>query len=247
MLITSLDNDRIKGYIKLKDRKYRKKTNTFIVEGRHLVLEAYKAGKIIELILEKDEVLPLDLPIVYVTNEIINRISEMETPSTVMALCKMDEEEEIKGEKILMLDGIQDPGNLGTIIRSSLAFNVDTIVLSPECVDLYNPKVIRSTQGMLFGINIIRKDLEPIIEELKEKEIPVYGTKVEYGEDIVNLKDKDRKKYALIMGNEGQGVRSEILDMCDKYLYIDMNDQVESLNVAVATSILLYEFNKVGE
>lgn len=247
MLITSLDNDRIKGYIKLKDRKYRKKTNTFIVEGRHLVLEAYKAGKIIELILEKDEVLPLDLPIVYVTNEIINRISEMETPSTVMALCKMDEDEEVKGEKILMLDGIQDPGNLGTIIRSSLAFNVDTIVLSPECVDLYNPKVIRSTQGMLFGINIIRKDLEPIIEELKEKEIPVYGTKVEYGEDIVNLKDKDRKKYALIMGNEGQGVRREILDMCDKYLYIDMNDQVESLNVAVATSILLYEFNKVGE
>lgn len=247
MLITSLDNDRIKGYIKLKDRKYRKKTNTFIVEGRHLVLEAYKAGKIIELILEKDEVLPLDLPIVYVTNEIINRISEMETPSTVMALCKMDEDEEVKGEKILMLDGIQDPGNLGTIIRSSLAFNVDTIVLSPECVDLYNPKVIRSTQGMLFGINIIRKDLEPIIEELKEKEIPVYGTKVEYGEDVVNLKDKDRKKYALIMGNEGQGVRREILDMCDKYLYIDMNDQVESLNVAVATSILLYEFNKVGE
>lgn len=247
MLITSLDNDRIKGYIKLKDRKYRKKTNTFIVEGRHLVLEAYKAGKIIELILEKDEVLPLDLPTVYVTNEIINRISEMETPSTVMALCKMDEEEEVKGEKILMLDGIQDPGNLGTIIRSSLAFNVDTIVLSPECVDLYNPKVIRSTQGMLFGINIIRKDLEPIIEELKEKEIPVYGTKVEYGEDIVNLKDKDRKKYVLIMGNEGQGVRREILDMCDKYLYIDMNDQVESLNVAVATSILLYEFNKVGE
>ena len=88
MLITSLDNDRIKGYIKLKDRKYRKKTNTFLVEGRHLVLEAYKAGKIIELILEKDEVLPLDLPIVYVTNEIISRISEMETPSTVMALCR---------------------------------------------------------------------------------------------------------------------------------------------------------------
>lgn len=247
MLITSLDNDRIKGYIKLKDRKYRKKTNTFIVEGRHLVLEAYKAGKIIELILEKDEVLPLDLPIVYVTNEIISRISEMETPSTVMALCKMDEEEEVKGEKILMLDGIQDPGNLGTIIRSSLAFNVDTIVLSPECVDLYNPKVIRSTQGMLFGINIVRKELEPIIEDLKQKEIPVYGTRVEYGEDVINLKDKDKKRYALIMGNEGQGVRREILDMCDKYLFIDMNDQVESLNVAVATSILLYEFNKVGE
>lgn len=247
MLITSLDNDRIKGYIKLKDRKYRKKTNTFIVEGRHLVLEAYKNNKIIELILEKDEVLPLDLPTVYVTNEIISRISEMDTPSTVMALCKMDEEGELKGDKILMLDGVQDPGNLGTIIRSSLAFNVDTIVLSPECVDLYNPKVIRSTQGMMFGINIIRQELEPIIEKLKEQEIPVYGTRVEFGEDVTNLKDKDKRKYALVMGNEGQGVRREILDMCDKYLFIDMNDQVESLNVAVATSILLYEFNKVGE
>lgn len=247
MLITSLDNDRIKGYIKLKDRKYRKKTNTYLVEGRHLVLEAYKNNKIIELILEKDEVLPLDLPTVYVTNEIISRISEMDTPSTVMALCKMDESTDIKGEKILMLDGVQDPGNLGTIIRSSLAFNVDTIVLSPECVDLYNPKVIRSTQGMMFGINIIRQELEPIIEKLKEQEIPVYGTRVEYGEDVINLKDKDKRRYALVMGNEGQGVRREILDMCDKFLFIDMNDQVESLNVAVATSILLYEFNKVGE
>lgn len=244
MLITSLDNDRIKGYIKLKDRKYRKKTNTFIVEGRHLVLEAYKVGKIIELILEKDEVLPLDLPIVYVTNEIINKISEMENPSTVMALCKMDEKEEIIGEKILMLDGIQDPGNLGTIVRSALAFNVDTIVLSPDCVDLYNPKVIRSTQGMLFGINIIRKELETVIESLKQQEIPIYGTRVEYGEDVTYLKDKDKTKYGLVMGNEGQGVRREILDMCDKYLFIDMNDKVESLNVAVATSILLYELNK---
>jgi len=244
VLITSLDNERIKGYIKLKDRKYRKKTNTFIVEGRHLVLEAYKAGKIIELILEKDEVMPLDLPIVYVTNEIINKISEMDNPSTIMALCKMDEKDELIGDKILMLDGIQDPGNLGTIIRSSLAFNVDTIVLSPECVDLYNPKVIRSTQRMILDINIIKKDLEEVINHLKQQEIPVYGTNVEYGEDVTFLKEKDKKRYGLVMGNEGQGVRSEILDLCDKYLFIDMNDKVESLNVAVATSILLYELNK---
>ena len=115
MLITSLDNDRIKNYIKLKDRKYRKKTRTFIVEGMHLVLEAYKKGIIKELILEKDVVLPLDSPVVYVTNEIINKISEMESPSNVMALCNMMDDNKIEGEKILMLDEIQDPGNLGTI------------------------------------------------------------------------------------------------------------------------------------
>jgi TrmH family RNA methyltransferase len=244
MLITSLENDRIKSYIKLKDRKYRKKTKTFIVEGMHLVLEAYKKGIIKELILEKDVVLPLDLPIVYVTNEIINKISDMESPSNVMALCNMMDDDNIVGERILMLDEVQDPGNLGTIIRSAVAFNVDTIVLSPNTVDLYNSKVIRSTQGMIFGINIVRCELENVITSLKQKEIPVYGTNVEYGEDVTVLKEKDKTKYGLVMGNEGQGVRREILDMCDKYLFIDMNDKVESLNVAVATSILLYELNK---
>jgi len=244
MLITSLDNDRIKGYIKLKERKYRKKTKTFIVEGLHLVLEAYKTGNIIELILEKDEVLPFDVPCVYVTEEIINRISLLETPSKIMALCKMPDEAEDLGNRIVLLDEIQDPGNLGTIIRSSLAFDVDTIVLSNNSVDVYNPKVIRATQGMIFHLNIIVKDLHEIIDRLKREEIPIYGTKVEYGEDVRILKEKDKRKYALVMGNEGNGISNDILDKCDKFLYIDMNNKVESLNVAVAASIILYELNR---
>ena len=243
MLITSLDNDRIKNYIKLKDRKYRKKTKTFIVEGMHLILEACKEDLVIELIVEKDVVLPINLPTVYVTNEIINKISEMESPSNVMALCKM-KEDSIVGDKILMLDDVQDPGNLGTIIRSAAAFNVDTIVLSPNTVDIYNPKVIRATQGMVFHSNIVIRELLPVIEELKQKGIPIYGTKVDYGKDVRDLKEKDRKSCCLIMGNEGNGVSKEVLDRCDAYLYIDMNEKVESLNVGVATSILLYELNK---
>lgn len=244
MLITSLENDRIKTYIKLKDRKHRKKLRKFIVEGMHLVLEAYKKGIIEELILEKDVVLPINLPTIYVTNEIINKISEMESPSNVMALCNMMDNTEIEGDKILLLDEIQDPGNLGTIIRSAVAFNVDTIVLSPDTVDLYNPKVIRATQGMIFHTNIVVKELNEVIKEIKEKEIPVYGTKVDYGEDVRSLKEKDRKKYCLVMGNEGNGVSEEILDLCDEYLYIGMNEVVESLNVGVATSIILYELNR---
>lgn len=243
MLITSLDNDRIKSYIKLKDRKYRKKSKTFIVEGLHLVLEAYKSGDLIELIIEKDEVLPLDVPTIYVTNDIINKISSLDSPSKIMGLCKMNNKEEIKGDKILLLDGVQDPGNLGTIIRSSLAFNVDTIVTSLDTVDLYNPKVLRSTQGMVFHLNIVNMDLKEVVTKLKTEEYPIYGTKVEYGADVRTLPKKDRKKYALIMGNEGKGISDEIASMCDKFLYIDMNDKVESLNVAVATSILLYELN----
>jgi len=244
MLITSLENERIKNYIKLKDKKYRKRTNTFIVEGLHLVLEAYKSGNLIELIIEKDEVLPLDVPTVFVTNEIINRISSLDTPVTILGLCKINNKKEVDGSKVLMLDGIQDPGNLGTIIRSSVAFDVDTIVLGENTVDLYNPKVVRATQGMLFHINIINKDLGSVINELKSREIPIYGTKVEYGEDVRSFPSKDKKAYGLVMGNEGAGVSSEVLDMCDKYIYIDMNEKVESLNVSIATSIILYELNR---
>lgn len=244
MLITSLDNDRIKGYIKLKERKYRKKTNTFIVEGLHSVLEAYKTGSIIELILEKDEVLPFDLPCVYVTNEIINKISSLETPSNIMALCKINNDNVELGNKILLLDNVQDPGNLGTIIRSAVAFNVDSIVLSPDCVDVYNPKVLRSTQGMIFHIPIIVRDLFETIDTIKKEEIPVYGTRVEFGEDVSSLKEKDKVKYALVMGNEGNGVKRELLEKCDKNLFIDMSEKVESLNVSVAASILMYELNK---
>lgn len=244
MLITSLSNDKIKGYIKLKNRKYRKKTKTFLVEGMHLVLEAYKKGVIRELIIQEDAVVPLNASTIYVTNEILSALSELETPPTIMAVCNMREEKEIKGDKILLLDGIQDPGNLGTIIRSAVAFHIDTIVLGQDTVDLYNSKVIRSTQGMIFHINIIEDDLTNVINKLKSEEVPVYGTRVNYGIDVKSLKEKDRRKYALVVGNEGNGVSEEVLDICDEYLYIDINENTESLNVAIATSILLYELDR---
>ena len=242
MLITSLENERVKKYVKLKEKKYRDKYDEFIVEGMHLVLEACKTGNVIELILQQDEVLPFNLPIVYVTNEIINKISSLSNPAPVMALCKKNNNEMLDAKKILVLDGIQDPGNLGTIIRSSKAFDVDLIVLSEECVDLYNEKVIRSTQGMIFHIPVIRRNIVEFLKEIKDSNIPIYGTKVEYGEDVRYLKEKDKASYVLVMGNEGSGLSLEVEKLCDSFLYIAMNDSVESLNVAVATSILLYEF-----
>ena len=161
-----------------------------------------------------------------------------------MALCKINNDNVELGNKILLLDNVQDPGNLGTIIRSAVAFNVDSIVLSPDCVDVYNPKVLRSTQGMIFHIPIIVRDLFETIDTIKKEEIPVYGTRVEFGEDVSSLKEKDKVKYALVMGNEGNGVKRELLEKCDKNLFIDMSEKVESLNVSVAASILMYELNK---
>ena len=245
MLITSLDNDKVKKYIKLKEKKYRDKTGEFIVEGSHLVLEAYKQGLVEELILEKEEVFPISIDnIVYMPMDLINKISSVETPQTVMALCKKKEESEELGNHILLVDDVQDPGNLGTIIRSAVAFNIDTVVLSNNTVDLYNPKTIRSTQGMFFHINVIRRDIKDVIERIKEESIPVYGTLVEHGSDVRELNNSDKERFALVVGNEGNGVRKEITDMCDKNLYIKMNSDVESLNVGVATSILLYELGR---
>lgn len=243
MVITSLDNERIKNYIKLKDKKYRDETGLFIVEGEHLVLEAYRAGILKEIILEEDIVIPIDVPKVYVTKEIIKKISTVLSPQSMYGVCYKVPEGKI-GDKVLILDGLQDPGNVGTIIRSAKAFDVDTIVLSPTTVDLYNSKVLRATQGMAFHMNIVRTDIKDMILTLKEKEVPIYVTKVEYGEDVRLLSDKDKVKYALVIGNEGNGVSREIQDMADKFIYIDMNSKVESLNVSIATSILLYELGR---
>lgn len=238
MLITSLNNDHVKELARLKEKKYRDSVNAFLVEGEHLVLEAYKAGLIKELILEKDRLFPINVPTTYVTNDIIHKISCLESPSDVMAVVSKKEEDNI-GEKILILDDIQDPGNLGTIIRSAVAFGIDTLVLSPNTVDLYNPKVIRSTQGMIFHLNIIIRPLNDFIENLKKDNYKILGTKVTSGIDVKETKTYSH--FALIMGNEGSGVKEEILDSCDECLYIKMNEECESLNVGVATSILLYE------
>lgn len=241
MIYTSTDNKKIKNIKKLYSKKYRDEFNEFIIEGEHLILEAYKRGILKELILEEGTEFKLDIETSYITSNILKYISELSNPSKIMGICTKIQEKEI-GNKIVILDGIQDPGNLGTIIRSSVAFNIDTIVLSKDCVDLYNSKVLRATQGMIFNINIIERDLESFISNLKENNYKIYGTKVNGGKSLKNIEKNN--KFAIIMGNEGNGVKPNILDMCSDYIYIDMNESCESLNVGVATSIILYELDK---
>ena len=240
MLITSLNNEHIKEILKLKEKKYRDLSDTFLVEGRHLVLEAHREKKIVELILEQDELFPLDVNTLYVSSNVMNKLSNLKTPSNVMAVVEKLDEKPI-GEKILILDNVQDPGNLGTIIRSAVAFNFDTIVLSPKTVDLYNPKVVRSTQGMMFHTNIIIREPVSFVNELKNEGYKIVGTKVTNGIDV--RESKTYSHFALIIGNEGKGMSEELSELCDEYLYIKMNDQCESLNAAVAASILMYEIS----
>ena len=243
MVITSLDNDNVKKWKKLCKKKYRDEFGIYLVEGEHLVEEAYKSGVLDKVIVLDGESYSYD-NIVYVSYEVMKAISSLDTPNKIMGVCKKKENIEIVGKRFLLLDGIQDPGNLGTIVRSAVAFNIDTIILSDDTVDLYNPKVLRSTQGMIFHTNIFSYDIVAFINILKSMGITVYGTDVNNGIDARELSDLDKTSFALVMGNEGNGVRKEVKELCDKNLYINMNENVESLNVGVATSILLYELGR---
>ena len=243
MIITSLDNDNVKKWKKLCKKKYRDEFGIYLVEGEHLVEEAYKSGVLDKVIVLDGESYSYD-NIIYVSYEVMKAISSLDTPNRIMGVCKKKESSDLLGKRYLLLDGVQDPGNLGTIVRSAVAFNIDTIVLSDDTVDLYNPKVLRSTQGMIFHTNIIERDLVSVIDELHNMGITVYGTDVNNGIDARELSSLDKTSFALVMGNEGNGVRREVKELCDKNLYINMNENVESLNVGVATSILLYELGR---
>lgn len=241
MLYTSVDNDYIKSIKKLDQKKYRDLTNSFIIEGEHLIEEAIKNQVLKALILLENEKYNFKGDTKYVSKSVMKYLTNLDTIPKMIGICNKQSCNEIKGN-VIMLDNIQDPGNLGTIIRSSKAFNIDTIIISLDSVDLYNSKVIRATQGLIFGMNIIVSDIKSQIKTLKIKNYVIYGTKVNGGKELKAIEKND--KFAIIMGSEGQGVKKELLDLCDEYLYIKMNPNCESLNVAVATSIIMYELSR---
>ena len=242
MLYTSIQNSRIKEIKKLNQKKYREETGLFLVEGQHLVEEAKKSGYLVNAIIEDGYSFDIDLDNIYVNDKVMNYLSDLDHNQHIMGVCKIIEPNYNFKNKVLILDNLQDPGNLGTIIRSAVAFSFDTIILSNDTVDVYNSKVVRASQGLIFNINIVICDIKKIIEKLKEENYQIIGTRVDDGVDIKNL--VCREPFALIMGNEGSGVRKDILDMCDCYAHIKMNSLCESLNVGVATSIMLYELSK---
>lgn len=240
MIYSSLDNKKIKDIKKLNEKKYRDEVGLFLVEGEHLVKEAYDTGYLLYTI-ALDGITPLiDKDTVYVTDKVMKYLSGLDTYPALMGVCKK-KNDTLKGQHLLLLDDVQDPGNLGTIIRSASAFDIDTIVISLKSADIYNPKVVRATQGLLFHTNIIVSPLEELIIKLKEDGYTILGTKVDGG---VPIKTIEVSSYALIMGNEGSGVSKHILDLCDIYAYIPINDKCESLNVGVATGIILYELSR---
>lgn len=243
--IHSANNPQVKQWKRLLTKKERDKTKTFLVEGFHLVEEALSSSGIEEIVISENTGLPPswnygDIPVTMVTKDIFQSLSDTETPQGVIAICRQPEfhSDQLDGDKYLLIDAVQDPGNLGTMIRTADAAGVDAVIIGDGSVDIYNPKVLRSAQGSHFHLPIVRGNLSDWISKLRKKEIPVYGTALENAKEYTEIKTVG--KYALIVGNEGSGVRKTILTETTDNLYIPIYGKSESLNVAIATGILLY-------
>ena len=236
-VIESEENKIIKYVNKLKNSKYIKSEKRFIIEGFHLLEMAKKED--IDFVLTLEKIDSLDENIIqYIVNEkIMKKLSVNKSFSKVIAVCKIKDDPLIDGDFILYLDSLQDPGNIGTILRTALAFNCKSVI-STSLSSFYNQKCIQASQGAIFSLNLIKGDVKMLLG--LKKEYQLIGTSLK--EDTIDLKDFKRpKKAILIVGNEGNGVSKEVLDIVDKTIKIPISN-IDSLNVGIATGILLYNY-----
>ena len=247
--IHSASNQQVKQWKKLSTKKERDKTGTYLVEGFHLVEEALISKQVVEIIVSETTGMPPtwdygDIDVTMVTKEIMDSLTDTETPQGIVAVCQQQRysSEQVIGNKFLLVDAVQDPGNLGTMIRTAEAAGIDAVVIGEGSVDIYNSKVLRSAQGSHFHLPIIRGKLLDWIEKCKQEQIPVYGTALENAKPYKEIESSG--SFALIVGNEGSGVQKSFLSETTANLYIPIYGKSESLNVGIATGILLYYLRK---
>ena len=242
--LTSVNNDIVKAICALNDKKNRKATNKIILEGEKSVLGAIEAGyKIIDLFFENEK-FNFEAKNKYKVNQkILEKLSSTKSPAPVVATILRPEfslSEFKKYKKIVLLDSIKDAGNLGTIIRSALAFGLDGIILSGEYIDPFSPKVIRASAGNIFKIPILETQ-EP--EKFKDSH-KFLTTVVSGGKPLSSLDLKE--KFILVMGSEATGISKKFEDLSDKFITLNIKNSVESLNLSVCASIFFWEINKLN-
>nr|WP_077621297.1 RNA methyltransferase [Sediminibacillus massiliensis] len=241
-MITSVQNNKVKQWNKLKKRKERYKSKSFLVEGYHLVEEAYRSNwEIEELILNENTSVPewgRGFPCTIVSEHVFKTVTDTKTPQGIAAEIKMKQPKLDQFRKILLIDSVQDPGNLGTMIRTADAAGFEGVVLGTGTVDLYNDKVIRATQGSMFHVPVLEKDLIEMMEELKDQDYEIWASALTNSEVYTDCEVPE--KVALIMGNEGAGIDAEILERATRNIKIPIYGAAESLNVSVAAGVLMY-------
>ena len=254
-VISSKENELIKHIKKLKDKKERDISGEYLIEGVKLIKEAIQEkAKIKQIIVcdecERTETISQDLmyeiakfDCIYVTKKIFEYITEVKTPQGILAIIEKESNEQnidYNQEIIVALDGIQDPGNLGTILRTVDSVGLTQILVSKDTADCYNPKVVRSTMGAIFRVKVIEcEDLEKTLKEIKKHKFSIVITSLQTDNSIY---DVEYKKDVIVIGNEANGVSEKIQNLADKKVKIPMLGKTESLNASVATGIILYEY-----
>lgn len=252
-MITSTSNAKVKRLVNLAQKsKLRRSEGVFTVEGMKMFLEApddwIKEVYISESLMGKKHPDRLEgVNYEVVSDEVFKKISDTQTPQGVLCVMKMPVykladmlQVKNKAPLLMILEDIQDPGNLGTIIRAGEGAGIDGIIMTKNTVDIFNPKVIRSTMGSIYRIPfLVTDDISKVINELKASDITVYAAHLDESIDYDNC--DYTKGTAFLIGNEGNGLKRETADMADRYIKIPMKGQVESLNAAMASVILMYE------
>lgn len=267
-MITSKSNEQVKYIANLKNKKFRDMYSKFVIEGIKLIDEISSGGNPPELIAYCDEILKnanggsellkriikSNINIIEVSEQVFNYMTDTTTPQGILAVINipnisknMIEEEINKGESFIILDKIQDPGNIGTIIRSCVAFNVKNIICTKGTVDVYSPKIVRSTMGAINKVNLIYLEDQEFIDainKLKDKNYEIVGTSLQANKTLKQYKPTAKTVY--VMGNEANGVSSKLQEMVDVNIKIEIENTQESLNVSIATGILLYNMYQKG-
>ena len=254
-VISSKDNEIIKNIRKLKEKKYRDIENSYIIEGIKIVKEAIEEKATIKQIvvceecindgeLDKDTLYEIaKYNLIYVTKKVFDLITDVKTPQGIIAVVEKNnanKEIDYSQDIIIALDDLQDPGNLGTILRTVDSANLNQIILSKNSADPYNPKVVRSTMGAIFRVNILEvENLKDELEKVKQNGFKVMVTSLDTKSSIY---DTEYNKKVIVIGNEANGVSKEIQNIADEKVKIPMLGKTESLNASVATGIMIYEY-----
>lgn len=250
--ISSVNNKLIKDLAKLNKKKYREESGLYLIEGFHLVQEALKAHKQFKYLLGSDEALSrieekgVDLAqnnVILINNAIVRHLSATKNSQDIFMVLKASQPKNfpLNYGKWVLLDNLADPGNVGTIIRTADAAGFNGVVLSPESVDLFNPKTQRAMQGSQFHIELLVKNLSEAINDLHAADIPVYASMLDASAKKLTEYDK-QAQLGLVIGNEAHGVSKEVAAASDDKIYIPIYGEAESLNAAVAAGIMIYHF-----
>lgn len=225
---------------------YRRAQGEFLCEGPKLLEECLLHGGLLHTVVCTEEgdlpPLPPDVRCVRMPPEVLKSVSPTETPQGLLAICGLPEQslpETLPGRRYVVLDGVQDPGNVGTILRTADAFGADGVVLVNACADLYNPKTVRATMGAIFRCPTWSCETGALEGALRQSALPLYGAALRA--DTVDARTADYRRCALAIGSEGKGLSQEVLVLCDRTIRIPMRAHCESLNAAIAAAALLWE------